>query len=37
MTNIRAVEMLFLDNLSEMGGGLVLNVYDRTFAWRSFR
>ena len=39
MTNIRAVDMLFLDDLFEMGGGYVLNFSDRTFAqffsWRS--
>jgi hypothetical protein len=32
MTNIRAVDMLFLDDLFEMGGGYVLNFSDRTFA-----
>lgn len=32
MTNIRAAEMLFLDDLFEMGDGYVLNFSDRTFA-----
>ena len=32
MSNIRAVEMMFLDELFEMGGGYVLNFSDRTFA-----
>ncbi|MDZ4759459.1 MAG: restriction endonuclease [Alphaproteobacteria bacterium] len=32
MTNIRAVDILFLDDLFEMGGGYVLNFSDRTFA-----
>ncbi len=32
MTNIRAIDMLFLDDLFEMGGGYVLNFSDRTFA-----
>jgi hypothetical protein len=32
MTHIRAVAMLFLDDLFEMGGGYVLNFSDRTFA-----
>jgi hypothetical protein len=32
MTNIRAVDMLFLDDLLKMGGGNVLNFSDRTFA-----
>ena len=32
MTNIRAVDMLFLDDVFEMGGGYVLNFSDRTFA-----
>src|SRR5260221_3314877 len=32
MTNVRAVDMLFLDDLFEMGGGYVLNFSDRTFA-----
>jgi len=31
MTNIRSVEMLFLDQLFEMTGGYVLNFSDRTF------
>ena len=32
MSNIKAVEMMFLDELFEMGGGYVLNFSDRTFA-----
>ena len=32
MANIRSVDMLFLDDLFEMGGGYVLNFSDRTFA-----
>ncbi len=32
MTNMRAVDMLFLDDLFKMGGGYVLNFSDRTFA-----
>jgi Restriction endonuclease len=32
MTNFRAIDMLFLDDLFEMGGGYVLNFSDRTFA-----
>jgi hypothetical protein len=32
MTNIRAIDMLLLDDLFEMGGGDVLNFSDRTFA-----
>lgn len=31
MTNIRAVDMLFLDDLFNMGGGYVLSFSDRTF------
>ena len=31
MTNIRAIDMLFLDELFEMGSGYVLNFSDRTF------
>ena len=31
MTNIRAVDMLFLDDLFKMGGGHVLDFSDRTF------
>ena len=31
MSNIRTVEMMFLDELFEMGGGYVLNFSDRTF------
>lgn len=32
MTNIRSLDMMFLDDLFEMGGGYVLNFSDRTFA-----
>lgn len=32
MPNIRAVDMLFLDDLFEMGGGYVLKFSDRTLA-----
>lgn len=32
MPNIRAVDMLFLDDLLAMGGGYVLNFSDRTFS-----
>jgi hypothetical protein len=32
MTNIRSIDMLFLDDLFEMGGGYVLNFSDRTIA-----
>jgi hypothetical protein len=32
MTNIRAIDMQFLDDLFEMGSGYVLNFTDRTFA-----
>ena len=32
MLNIRSIDMLFLDDLFEMGGGYVLNFSDRTFA-----
>jgi hypothetical protein len=32
MSNLRAVDILFLDDLFEMGGGYVLNFSDRTFA-----
>jgi hypothetical protein len=32
MTNVRSIDMLFLDDLFEMGGGYVLNFSDRTFA-----
>jgi hypothetical protein len=32
MTKIRAIDMLFLDDLFEMGGGYVLKFSDRTFA-----
>ena len=32
MTNIRAIDMMFLDDLFEMNGGYVLNFTDRTFA-----
>lgn len=32
MSNIRSVDMMFIDDLFEMGGGYVLNFSDRTFA-----
>ncbi|HYP57262.1 MAG TPA: hypothetical protein VEQ35_03140, partial [Beijerinckia sp.] len=32
MTNIRPIDMMFLDDIFEMGGGYVLNFSDRTFA-----
>lgn len=32
MANIRSIDMLFLDDLFEMGGGYVLHFSDRTFA-----
>ncbi|SFX30400.1 Protein of unknown function [Janthinobacterium lividum] len=32
MPNIRAIDMLFLDDLLDMGGGYVLNFSDRTFS-----
>src|SRR6516162_1127506 len=32
MPNIRSTDMLFLDDLFEMGGGYVLNFSDRTIA-----
>jgi Restriction endonuclease len=32
MTNIRSIDMLFLDDLFEMGGGYVLKFSDKTFA-----
>jgi|SRR5882757_4667278 len=32
MVNIRAIDMLFLDDLLDMGGGYVLNFSDRTFS-----
>jgi len=32
MTNIRSIDMLFLDDLFDMGGGYVLNFSDRTLA-----
>lgn len=32
MANIKSTDMLFLDDLFEMGGGYVLNFSDRTFA-----
>jgi hypothetical protein len=32
MTNIRTIDMMFLDDLFDMGGGYVLNFSDRTFA-----
>ena len=32
MSNVRSIDMIFLDDLFEMGGGYVLNFSDRTFA-----
>ena len=32
MSNIRTIDMMFIDDLFEMGGGYVLNFSDRTFA-----
>lgn len=32
MTTIRSIDMMFLDDIFEMGGGYVLNFSDRTFA-----
>jgi len=32
MTNIRSIDMMFLDDVFDMGGGYVLNFSDRTFA-----
>jgi hypothetical protein len=32
MVDIRAIDMLFLDELFQMGGGYVLKFSDRTFA-----
>lgn len=32
MPNIRSIDMLFLDDLLDMGGGYVLNFSDRTIA-----
>lgn len=32
MSNIRSIDMLFLDDVFDMGGGYVLNFSDRTFA-----
>jgi hypothetical protein len=32
MTNVRAVDMMLIDDLFEMGGGFVLNFSDKTFA-----
>ncbi len=32
MTNIRSIDMLFLDDVFDMGGGYVLNFSDRTFS-----
>jgi hypothetical protein len=32
MSNIRTIDMMFVDDLFEMGGGYVLNFSDRTFA-----
>lgn len=31
MSNIRSIDMMFLDDAFEMGGGYVLNFSDRTF------
>ena len=31
MLNIRAIDMIFLDDLFEMGGGYVLDFKDKTF------
>ena len=32
MTNIRSIEIMFLDDVFDMGGSYVLNISDRTFA-----
>lgn len=32
MSNIRSIDMMFIDDVFEMGGGYVLNFSDRTFA-----
>lgn len=32
MSNIRSIDMMFIDELFDMGGGFVLNFSDRTFA-----
>lgn len=32
MSNIRSIDMMFLDDIFDMGGGYVLNFSDRTFA-----
>src|SRR5687768_5677236 len=32
MTNIRSIDMMFLDHIFEMGDGYVLNFSDRSFA-----
>ena len=32
MSNIRSIDMMFLDDVFEMGSGYVLNFSDRTFA-----
>lgn len=32
MSNVRSIDMLFLDDIFDMGGGFVLNFSDRTFA-----
>lgn len=32
MPNIRAIDMMFLDDLFEMGGGYVLNFSNSTFS-----
>jgi hypothetical protein len=32
MLNIRSLDMIFLDDVFEMGGGYVLNFSDRTFS-----
>ncbi|MDA8052089.1 MAG: hypothetical protein M0002_19170 [Rhodospirillales bacterium] len=32
MTNIRSIDMMFLDDAFDMGGGYLLDFSDRTFA-----
>ena len=32
MSNIKSIDMLFLDDVFDMGGGYVLNFSERTFA-----
>ena len=32
MSNIRSIDMIFIEDLLDMGGGYVLNFTDRTFA-----